>query len=196
MCSDEGGLLMEAVSLEASGVIVLDGALSEDSCKALDAFLNRCPLKSEPEWGVRFAKGVMIHSPEVSELIEALPRVRAFITDRILHDEVVETINTCSRPYPLHQDAAYFSGASASLTVALSVMGDERGGLFYSPGSHNSGLRSHQEGYFGPELIEELELEPLTLQRGDIVLFHPHLVHLMVGNKTTKLARLYSITFG
>jgi len=188
---------MDKTSFDTDGFLIARGVLSEEAIEAIDEYLSRAPLKTKKEFGVRFATQCICADEHVSNLV--MDPVRAIVSceEEVLHDEVVEMIDTYSGKYPVHQDSAYFADASLSIVVALSQLGDERGGLWAAPGSHRKGLLKHDEGEFGPELAGDQSswgLKPLGLERGDVVLIHPHLVHTMVGNPTTQLARLFSAT--
>ncbi|MFS8036741.1 phytanoyl-CoA dioxygenase family protein [Xanthobacter sp. AM11] len=188
---------MDKESFNTDGFLIARDMLSDEAIEAIDEHLSRAQLKTKKEFGVRFATQCICGDEDVSNLI--MDSVRAIFNceEAVLHDEVVEVINTYSGAYPIHQDSAYFSDASLSIVVALSQLGDERGGLWAASGSHQKGLLKHDEGEFGPELAGDQSswgLKPLRLERGDVVLIHPHLVHTMVGNPTTQLARFFSVT--
>jgi len=187
---------MVSSSYETDGFLVVRGALSSDECEKLDAFLTRFPLETRLDWGVRFAKNCIAKCPELGDLITQ-SSVGKFSSSRFLYDEVVETLNTATDPYPIHQDASYFPAASVSLALALSPLQDARGGLCVAPGSHSSGLRP-VEGRKVESTLENDQggLELLDLQRGDVVIIHPHLVHTMVRNSTALPARMFSVILG
>lgn len=189
---------VDAASLETDGFIVARDALAPTVCDAFDSALRKCPLTTHADWGVRVAKGCILQEAEAFNLLRSSAGPYSLTGDGVLYDEVVETLDTYPGPYPIHQDSAYFPDASISIAVALSPLGDERGGLWVSPGSHRGGLLPHDKGDFGPELKGDPArwgLQSLSLRRGDAVLIHPHLVHVMIGNSTTQLARLFSAIF-
>jgi len=92
--------------------------------------------------------------------------------------------NRNDRVLPLHQELGQISLVNMTTWIPLVDIGENSGGIAVLPGSHRRGRVPHR--YF-PELnnyhgIVETEydldeLKPLQLQRGDAVVFHPHLFH-------------------
>lgn len=189
-------MIVDGASFETEGFLVVSAALAPEACDALDVYLGQCPLETRKDRGVRFATRCIGQNAEAQDLVRQSVGSLVENGKHVLFEEVVETLDTYPGPYPAHQDAAYFLDATVSVVVALSPLGDERGGLWVAPKSHQKGLLKHESGDFGLELpgdASNWELEPLTLTRGDVVLVHPHLVHVMKGNPTKNLARLFSV---
>lgn len=101
--------------------------------------------------------------------------------------------------HPLHQDFAYFPFGPADRIVAawasLQDASEVNGALQVVPGSHKGRFFAHQypdwegkqnKAYFGIEESEKYEGKTIFLEmkKGDIVFFHPLLIHGSGKNKS------------
>lgn len=110
------------------------------------------------------------------------------------------------RALPLHQELAQMSLTNLTAWIPMhDLRGRETGSLCVVPGSHREGLAPHREfeepfrcwGVADQERFAARTVE-LRLSRGDVLLFHPLLVHGSVareaeGVRATLVGRLNSI---
>ncbi|MEW6776778.1 MAG: phytanoyl-CoA dioxygenase family protein [Bdellovibrionota bacterium] len=111
--------------------------------------------------------------------------------------------------HPFHQDAVYFPFAPHAMSVGTWLPLDDahadNGTLQIIPGSHKWGLHKYtlpEGGKFGMALGLEAtgakdlpDQMPLNVKAGDCVLFHTHLLHTTLGNKTDHHRRVITIHF-
>jgi len=95
-----------------------------------------------------------------------------------------------SSRHPYHQDLAYFPfGPTNNIVAAWAALEDsniENGSLHIFPKSHKGKFYDHSypedevnKAYFGIKEYENYDYQKIDLQmkKGDIVLFHPLLIH-------------------
>ncbi len=100
-----------------------------------------------------------------------------------------------SSRHPMHQDLAYFPFRPADRIVAawtaLEDASVENGALFVVPGSHKGEFLEHgypkdtvNKAYYG--ILNEEGIKPrfMPMNKGDIIFFHPLLIHGSGPNKT------------
>lgn len=186
-------------SYEADGFFVVRNALSPQECERFDAVLSGCSMQSRPDLGVRYARDCLSTNKDLADLVLNSPAAKGLAAHTILYDEVVETLNTSGAPYPVHQDGGCFPGAIVSLALALTALNNETWGLSVAPGSHSEGLRATEKADGGFQCAADAEhhrLDLLPLERGDMVIIHPHLLHTMVRSGISSPARMFSAVFG
>jgi len=100
------------------------------------------------------------------------------------------------RILPMHQDFGHLSKINLNVWCALTTCGQRNGGLSVIPKSHLLGRVPHthydtEEGYQYHGVLEEFvtDQKQITLEMspGDVLVFHPYLIHGSVENKTDDL---------
>jgi hypothetical protein len=100
------------------------------------------------------------------------------------------------RLLPMHQDFGHLSKINLNIWCALTTSGHHNGGLRLIPKSHLLGRIPHkhydtEEGfrYHGvlKEFVTDQSAITLEMSPGDVLVFHPYLIHGSVGNKTANL---------
>lgn len=187
---------MTSEVLERDGYTVLKRAMSAKSCAALDRQLHAFPMNTVESMGVRFAKNCVAKDPSIVQNLDFLSGL-GLDGAKVLYDEVVETGVGFDGVYPCHQDGAYFEGAFLSVTVALSEMSGLDAGIAVVPCSQMEPLLQHQKigGTLTITAFPPESFVPVPLQRFDVLVNHPRLVHQMRTNRSAKVCRLYSIVF-
>jgi len=136
------------------------------------------------------------------------PNLLDFIESMLGPDiEVIHTMLINKPPgvdgrHPFHQDLLYFPFRPADLivgtTTALEQTTRENGCLVVVPGSHKGELLEHSNpdwehlnvGYFGAkDLDQDTERVHVEMDPGDILFFHPQLVHGAGRNRTEGFRR-------
>ena len=109
--------------------------------------------------------------------------------------------------HPMHQDLRYFKLGPADRIVgiwtAMLPATVESGCLMVIPGSHKGGVREHELpdwdyvnfGFYGIPGIDTSMGEPVELQPGDTLLFHPLLIHGSGTNNSRHFRRALSTHF-
>ncbi|KAG7177726.1 Phytanoyl-CoA dioxygenase, peroxisomal-like 1 [Homarus americanus] len=104
-------------------------------------------------------------------------------------------------PFPMHQDYHYFPFENDSMVavfVSVDAADPSNGGLCVYPGSHKLGPLediSNAAGYhyLDPEKFPIGKATPLTLSRGQIVIFSYLLVHGSYDNNSDRIRRMFLI---
>ncbi|XP_046681576.1 phytanoyl-CoA dioxygenase, peroxisomal-like [Homalodisca vitripennis] len=108
--------------------------------------------------------------------------------------------------HPLHQDLLYFPFRPADLIVgvwtAMETVDSDNGCLVVVPGSHKNGkLHRHatqqfQTGafktFYGVKDMQDTEVVPLHMEKGDTVFLHPLLIHGSGPNKSKRFRKAIS----
>ncbi len=115
-----------------------------------------------------------------------------------LHAKPPET----GHPFPMHQDWAFYrheDGRYIDCLVHLDDTSDENGCIRFLDGSHKGGVRKHitrfpDGSYCEPHLpTDQYSLDdtvPVPAKRGDVVIFHLHMIHGSRINQTDRVRRL------
>lgn len=133
---------------------------------------------------------------------DMVPYLRSFCGDN------VKSVNTMfinkppnmgvSSRHPPHQDSVYFPfGPTNKIVAAWAALQDatvENGSLHVAPRSHKGQLYDHEypndgevnKAYFGIKEYQDIKVKmiDLVMKKGDIVFFHPLVVHGSGPNKT------------
>ncbi|MAI24982.1 MAG: hypothetical protein CMN75_03020 [Spirochaeta sp.] len=120
----------------------------------------------------------------------------------VIHTMLINKPPGVDGRHPFHQDLLYFPFRPADLimgtSTALEEVTRENGCLEVIPGSHKRDLMEHENpdwehlniGYFG---VKEMEGEDdrvyLEMEPGDLLLFHPQLIHGAGRNQTDGFRR-------
>lgn len=98
------------------------------------------------------------------------------------------------RFYPLHQELGLFSHRNFTAWSPLIDLGGSAGGLTLVPGSHKQGLLPHRHlaefgNYHGVDSAALKGMEPVAVAPsvGQVVVFHPYLVHGSVPNQSDRV---------
>lgn len=96
------------------------------------------------------------------------------------------------RFYPLHQELGLFSHRNFTAWTPLVPLDGDAGGLAVVKGSHRLGILPHRHlaefnGYHGVEQREDWSTVAVTPSVGQTVLFHPHLVHGSLPNRSSRV---------
>lgn len=105
---------------------------------------------------------------------------------------------------PWHQDSYYFrfdTGPQVGLWLAISAATPENGCLSVIPGSHRRDVLPHgpdrrpgaNQGYTEIEGIDEDAARIVEMAPGDLLVFHSHLIHKSVDNRSSdrRMAMVY-----
>jgi len=121
------------------------------------------------------------------------------------HNSIMTKMPYSSTETPWHQDIRYWSFESDNLIsvwLALGEENSENGALEFIPGSHRIAIAPHrfdEKEYLLETLPENQALidtrERLSLQQGDLVLFHSRLLHRANRNSsdTPKISFVYTV---
>ena len=172
-------------------VMVVKGAVDPDTVEMGVAKIQ--DFHNDPILFEQYSK-----NPRLLDLMEGLlgPDLE------VIHTMLINKPPGVDGRHPLHQDLLYFPFRPADWIVGTSTALEEvtrdNGCLEVIPGSHKMDLMEHENpdwehlniGYFG---VKELEGEEnrvhLEMDAGDIVLFHPQLVHGAGRNRTAGYRR-------
>lgn len=138
---------------------------------------------------------------------DLVPYLKSFCGDNIksVHTMFINKpphMGVSSR-HPSHQDLAYFPfGPANKIVAAWAALEDsttENGGLYVFPKTHKGRFYEHSypevgevnKAYFGIKEYEKYDGERFDLQmkKGDIVFFHPLLIHGSSINTTTRFRK-------
>lgn len=111
------------------------------------------------------------------------------------------------KAFPWHQDAGYGEGPKGYIIfwAAFDDVDEENGCLWVIPGSHTEGIREHEyrkmdeSSYAGvflkdhPPLLNEMQ--PIRVQRGDIVCMDSKLIHATFQNQSIRPRRALIYAF-
>ncbi|XP_017786931.1 PREDICTED: phytanoyl-CoA dioxygenase, peroxisomal-like [Nicrophorus vespilloides] len=114
--------------------------------------------------------------------------------------------NTQHSTHPIHQDMFYFPFKPADKIVgswtAMEKINVENGGLYVLPGTHKGPLFPHgnsedcsNEFYHGVRGFDHLPKLHLTMDKGDALFFHPHLLHGSSPNMSKNFRKAISVHY-
>lgn len=172
-------------------VMVVKGAVDPETEESGVAKVQ--DFHNDPVLFERYSK-----NPRLLDLMESLlgPDLE------VIHTMLINKPPGVDGRHPFHQDLLYFPFRPADWIVgtstALEEVTRENGCLEVIPGSHKGDLMEHENpdwehlniGYFGVKGMEgEPERVYLEMQPGDMVLFHPQLIHGAGRNRTDGFRR-------
>lgn len=143
--------------------------------------------------------GDFARDPRCGEIVSALigPDIDVFQSMFIFK-------NSGAWGQPWHQDSYYFrfdTGPQVGLWLAISAATPENGCLSVIPGSHKRDVQAHvpdkrpgaNQGYTEIEGVDEDEAIIMEMEPGDLLVFHSHLMHKSVDNRSTdrRMAMVY-----
>ncbi len=97
-----------------------------------------------------------------------------------------------NRSIDWHQDLAYDKGQDLSRIICWTSITEshpENGGLFIFPGSHKLGLQPHEKSELYERDVQTIGVDekkalPLHLEKGQIIVLHPLVIHGSSENRT------------
>ena len=172
-------------------VMVVKGAVDPETVESGVAKVQ--DFHNDPVLFAKYSK-----NPRLLDLMESLlgPDLH------VIHTMLINKPPGVDGRHPFHQDLLYFPFRPADLimgtSTALEEVTRENGCLEVIPGSHKRDLMEHENpdwehlniGYFG---VKEMEGEDdrvyLEMEPGDLLLFHPQLIHGAGRNQTDGFRR-------
>jgi 1-deoxypentalenic acid 11beta-hydroxylase len=149
----------------------------------------------------RLRVGDFWNSRRVLDVLEACLDEPAYIYKQQLFRLGFPTYEVYDQP--AHQDGFYIdSEAFRTVWVPLVDLDADVGGLAIAPGSHRRGVREHQPDYDHKMLGRDHPVVGIPLEAieeawasapfrvGDVLIFHPHMVHRSLPNRTRRRVRL------
>lgn len=161
--------------------------------KGQGGFLTQLDLWSSSDKVARFMRE--------SRISEVAARVMESHEVRLYHDILIFKEASCEAPTPWHQDSPSWEAVGdqlCGLWFSLDPVNEEAGSLRLVRGSHRGPLYSHPrelsgasmdlEGEGGP--IPDVDADPerfpvqsYELEAGDVILFHPSMLHSSLGSR-------------
>lgn len=198
---------------------VLTPAEIEEMSTEYDAiFQRKADQNLEATWGGGWDKSKKSKDQQVHS-IHGLQMHSAVFTRLLLHPKLLDACESIMKtpnillhhtkahtkppgkgsPFPMHQDYQYFPYKNDSMVAVFYNLDDSspaNGGLCVYPGSHKLGpLKDHSEDpayHFVDKTEYTLEkATPLTLKKGQIVVFSYLLVHGSYPNTSNKVRRMF-----
>jgi ectoine hydroxylase-related dioxygenase (phytanoyl-CoA dioxygenase family) len=201
-------------AFQADGAIAVRGALSEDWIDLLRGGVERMrdavrahptPGMAEPRAGATSGVGLWRIDPTFARFLFRSPVARLAAeatrsrTARLFEDLLLYTESAVPGA-PWHRDAPHWpvSGHQlASTWFSLETTTADTGALRFVAGSHLDGDEVRDEGLM-PEFAAAAETRPILrfdTEPGDVLLFHPRIMHGTAGAQTDRPRRTFTVRF-